>query len=258
MILKDLIKNIENKYPLDLAYSWDNVGLIVGDLDKKINKIMVSLEANENVIDEAINKNVDIIITHHPFIFSKMNKITTSDLKGKLLYKLIRNDIAVYSMHTNFDVSIDGLNDYFMEIMNFKNIEILDLNEKGCGLGRISNLDKELTLLELCKLVKDKFNVKKLNFCGDKNSKIKRVAVVTGSGSDMVKICIEKNVDVLITGDVKYHQAQDIVDLGFNLIDCGHFESEDIFKDCMSGFLKENFNIEIIKSEINLNPFNTL
>ena len=258
MILKDMIKKIENKYPLDIAYSWDNVGLIVGDINKDIKKIMVSLEANEKVIDEAINKNIDIIITHHPFIFSKINKITTSDIKGKLLYKLIKSDIAIYSMHTNFDVSFDGLNDYFMEVIGFKNTEILDLNDKGCGLGRVANLGESITLIELCKLIKEKFSIKKLSFCGDKESKIKRVGVVTGSGSDMIKMCIDKNIDVLITGDIKYHQAQDAIDLGFNLIDCGHFESEDIFKDCMGKFLEKSFDVEVIKSEVNLNPFNVL
>ncbi|MFR5403602.1 MAG: Nif3-like dinuclear metal center hexameric protein [Clostridium sp.] len=101
MKLNDLIKKIENKYPLNLAYDWDNVGLLVGDFDNKIKKVLVTLEANESVVEEAIQKNIDLIITHHPFIFRKMNKINTKDLKGRLIHKLIKNDIALYSMHTN-------------------------------------------------------------------------------------------------------------------------------------------------------------
>lgn len=255
MILKDLIKKIEKKYPLDLAYSWDNVGLMVGDFDCEIKKIMVSLEANEKVIDEAIEKNVDLIITHHPFIFSKMNKININDIKGKLIHKLIKNNINIYSMHTNFDVSNDGLNDYFMEIMNFKNVEILDLNDKNCGLGRFSTLENEISLKELCEKIKNNLNMEKIRVCGNLDSKIKKVAVVTGAGSDMAKICISKKIDVLITGDVKYHEAQDALDNNFNLIDCGHFETENIFKDCMSRFLKTVCDIEVIESSVNLNPF---
>lgn len=127
MKLNDLIKKIENKYPLNLAYDWDNVGLLVGDFHSEVKNVLVSLEANEKVIDEAIEKNVDLIVTHHPFIFRKMNKINTKDLKGRLIHKLIKNDIALYSMHTNFDIAFDGLNDYFMEIMGFENSKILDV-----------------------------------------------------------------------------------------------------------------------------------
>ena len=109
MKLNDLIKKIENKYPLNLAYDWDNVGLLVGDFDNKIKKVLVTLEANESVVEEAIQKNIDLIITHHPFIFRKMNKINTKDLKGRLIHKLIKNDIALYSMHTNFDIALMAL-----------------------------------------------------------------------------------------------------------------------------------------------------
>ena len=82
MLLKSLTRKIEKKYPLNLAEDWDNVGLIVGDFDMDVKKVLVSLEANEDVIDEAISKNIDLIVTHHPFIFGKINKINIGDLKG--------------------------------------------------------------------------------------------------------------------------------------------------------------------------------
>ena len=126
MRLSNLIEKIENKYPTNLAYSWDNVGLLVGDYEKEVKKVLVTLEANEKVVDEAISNKVDLIITHHPFIFSKINRVNSGDLKGRLILKLIKNDISLYSMHTNFDIAKDGLNDYFMEIMGFKNCEILE------------------------------------------------------------------------------------------------------------------------------------
>lgn len=362
MKLKTLVKKIESKYPLNLAYDWDNVGLLVGDFDSEINKVMVSLEANENVIQEAIKNNVDLIVTHHPFIFKKLNKINTGDLKGRLIHSLIKNNIALYSMHTNFDIAFDGLNDYFMEVMGFEKCKILEvtnsevlyklavyvpvthidivkdalgksgaghignyshcsfssegkgnfrplegsnpfigsngeietveeikietivpqkilgsviskmisahpyeevaydlykLENKGdsVGLGRVSKLDKEINLEELCNLIKDKLNMKHIRVVGNLETKINKVAVVTGSGSDMVKKAQRSGADVLISGDVKYHEAQDILDMGMCLIDCGHFESENIFNDVMKRFLDTIDNIEIIKSNINLNPF---
>ena len=102
MKLRNLINKIESKYPTNLAYSWDNVGLLVGDAEEEIDKVLVCLEANEAIVEEAINNNVNLIVTHHPFIFKKMNKINTMDLKGKLIHKLIKNDIALYSMSYKF------------------------------------------------------------------------------------------------------------------------------------------------------------
>ena len=362
MKLNNLVKKIENKYPLNLAYNWDNVGLIVGDFDNDIKRILVTLEANESIIEEAIENKIDLIVTHHPFIFKKINKINTKDLKGRLIHKLIKNDIALYSMHTNFDIAIDGLNDYFMEIMGFKNTKILDvthsdtlykiavyvpvsheiivreaLGEAGAGyignyshctfntqgigtfkpeddanpfigtvgeiesvkevkietivpskllqktidnmikshpyeevaydvyklenkgesvgLGRYVSLNDKISLQDLCEEIKLKLNMDHIRVVGELDTKIKKVAVVTGAGSDMVSLAKSKNCDVIITGDVKYHEAQDALDMGMCIIDCGHFDTEDIFKDVMKRFLDKLEDVEVIKSEVNLNPF---
>ncbi|WP_300276091.1 Nif3-like dinuclear metal center hexameric protein [Peptacetobacter sp.] len=265
MKLNDIITKIENKYPLNLAYEWDNVGLIVGDLSSDIKKIMTVLEANESVVDEAIDKNVNLIVTHHPFIFGKIKKITTDDYKGKLIHKLIKNNISIYSMHTNFDIAFDGLNDYFMKIMEIKNTKVLDkidsyqdyCDGETYGLGRIGELEESIKLKDLCNKIKKILKADSLRVVGDLEKEISKVAVVTGSGSEFAKLALNEGADVILTGDVKYHDAQDVLDMGMNLVDCGHFDSEDIFKDVMSDFLKNEFkDIEVMKSEINLNPFN--
>ena len=365
MKLKSLIKKIEAKYPTNLAYDWDNVGLLVGDAEEEIDKVLVCLEANEAIVEEAINNNVNLIVTHHPFIFCKMKKITTSDFKGKLIHKLIKNNIAVYSMHTNFDIAFDGLNDYFMEVMGFENSKILDvtntetlykivvyvpkthedkvrealgksgaghignysdctfntdgkgtfrplegtnpfigeldklevvdevkietivpqrilggvisamikahpyeevaydlykLENKGSavGLGRIAALKESMSLKELSMMIKEKLNMDALRVVGSLDTNIKKVAVVTGSGADLAKKAQRSGADVLITGDVKYHDAQDAIDAGMCIIDCNHFESEDIFKDVMKRFLDDIDDISVIKSRININPFSIL
>lgn len=365
MKLKSLIKKIEAKYPTNLAYDWDNVGLLVGDAEEEIDKVLVCLEANEAIVEEAINNNVNLIVTHHPFIFGKMKKITTSDFKGKLIHKLIKNNIAVYSMHTNFDIAFDGLNDYFMEVMGFENSKILDvtntetlykivvyapkthedkvrealgksgaghignysnctfntdgkgtfrplegtnpfigeldklevvdevkietivpqrilggvisamikahpyeevaydlykLENKGSavGLGRIAALKESMSLKELSMMIKEKLNMDALRVVGSLDTNIKKVAVVTGSGADLAKKAQRSGADVLITGDVKYHDAQDAIDAGMCIIDCNHFESEEIFKDVMKRFLDDIDDISVIKSRININPFSIL
>ena len=136
MKLKDIINVIEDKYPLSLSYDWDNTGLLVGDFDADVKKVMTVIEANEDIIDEAIEKGADLIVTHHPFIFGKISRVNTGDLKGRLIRKLIKNDVAIYSMHTNFDIAFDGLNDYFMELIGINETEVLDVigsDENYCG-----------------------------------------------------------------------------------------------------------------------------
>lgn len=264
MKLKDITKKIECKYPVCLAYDWDNVGLLVGDFDSDVKKVMTVLEANEAVVDEAIEKGVDLVVTHHPFIFGKINRVNTGDLKGNLIHKLIKNDIAVYSMHTNFDIAFDGLNDYFMEVMDFKDTKVLDKidsDENYCegrtyGLGRIGKLEESVSLKELCEKLKSVLNIECLRVVGDLDKEIFKVAVVTGSGSEFAKLAAKEGADVILTGDVKYHEAQDVFDMGMNLVDCGHFDSENIFKDVMYNFLSNELDgVEVIKSETNLNPF---
>lgn len=365
MKLKTLTKKIEEKYPLNLAYDWDNVGVLVGDLNEDIKKVMVVLEANEKVIEEAIEKDVDLIITHHPFIFSKLNKIVTTDLKGKLIYKLIKNNIGIYSMHTNFDIAFDGLNDYFVELFNLQNTKILDVtnkellyklavyvpkthvdnvrvalanagaghlgNYKECsfsmegegrfkpcegsnpyigkegglesvheikietivtqrvlggvinamikshpyeevaydlyklenkgevvGLGRYGKIKESKTLRELALDLKSKLDMEHIRVVGDLDDNVNKIAIVTGAGADMVKKAYKLGCDVLITGDMKYHDAQDSIDIGMKVIDCGHFDTEKVFADIMFTYLSENFEVEVIKSSINLNPFNII
>ena len=135
--------------------------------------------------------------------------------------------------------------------------DIYKLENKGetVGLGRYASIDGQLNLESLCEKIKLKLNMNHIRVVGDLNTKIKKVAVVTGAGSDMVSLAKSKNCDVIITGDVKYHEAQDALDMGMTIIDCGHFDTEDIFKDVMKRFLDTIENIETIRSEIYLNPF---
>lgn len=269
MILRDLIHKIEEKYPTHLAESWDNVGLMIGDYNQDVKRVLVSLEANEAVIDEAISNHVDLIITHHPFLFSKMNQINTGSVKGSLTLKLIQNQIAVYSMHTNYDIAFDGMNDAFLKIIGFaaqdtfhpasaQDWYIQANGGKTPGLGRICTLDLPMTLADLSRYVKEKLNMSCIRFVGDANASIRKIAVITGAAADYYPEAQAAGADVLISGDMKYHIAQDALDSKMNVIDCGHFETENIFRDSMREYLESICDLTILSSQVNLNPFQIL
>jgi len=125
----DIINIIERIAPTSLAEKWDNVGLQVGDKDREINKIMICLEANNKVIDEAVEKGIDMIITHHPLIFKPLSKLVSSDPIVRAINKLIKNDINLYSAHTNLDIAIGGTSDYLAGLLNLKNLKPLSITQ---------------------------------------------------------------------------------------------------------------------------------
>lgn len=269
MILRELIQKIEKKYPTFLAESWDNVGLMIGDLGQDIKRILVALEANEAVINEAIELKADLIVTHHPFFFSKFNQINSDTLKGSLALRLIQNGIALYSMHTNYDIAFDGMNDQFLRHIGLTADEIFlpaspaawyleEHGGKAPGLGRIATLNEEMTLSDFCMDLKEKLQLQQIRVAGDTNAMIKKVAVITGAAADYYPDAKAAGADVLISGDMKYHIAQDALDSKMNVIDCGHFETENIFKDSMRKYLTSICSLDILSSTVNLNPFQFL
>ncbi len=366
MYLKDVIEVIEEKYPKNLAYEWDNVGLILGDRNSEIKNILVTLEATEAVVDEAIEKSVDLIITHHPFLFKGLKHIQKDTSKGKCVFKLIQNNINLYSAHTNFDIAFDGLNDAIANILDLEEIKILEktqveklykiavyvplsheemvrnamtqegaghigkysnctfatrgmgifiplentnsyIGKKGklekveeikietiCkekdldkiinkmlmihpyeevaydiyamenggekyGIGRIGDMKENIALGVFAQIVKQKLNLEDLRMVGDPNKEISKIAIVTGSGAEFITKAHLSGADVIITGDVKYHDAQDALEMGIGVIDAGHFGSENIFSDIMMEYLKNKLNhINIMKSNTYINPFVTI
>ncbi|MCK5762368.1 MAG: Nif3-like dinuclear metal center hexameric protein [Candidatus Izimaplasma sp.] len=133
-------KIFETFYPRDLAYEWDNVGCQIGSLNKEVNIILLSLDLTLEVVDEAISNKVELIIVHHPLIFSPIKSIDTDTYKGMLIEKLIKNEITLYVAHTNFDISNKGMNLILANMLNLKNQKILDYTTESEGLGRVGDI----------------------------------------------------------------------------------------------------------------------
>ena len=250
---KKIISLMEELAPLELCEEWDNSGFLIGNIDSEINKIMIVLDVNEDVVEEAIEKNVGLIISHHPFIFSPLGKIVDHDYKGKLVRKLIKNDINIYSAHTNLDSAENGINDDISEILKLKNIEAMEI-------GRIGDIEAKLAADEFLLNLKKIFNLETLKFSGKINREIKRVAVCSGSGSDLIDLSKNMGCDLFITGDVKYHEAQKAEELGIIIVDLGHFESENIYMERLLNILNErcqekNYDVRIVLSESFKSPF---
>lgn len=227
MKVKDFAKIMQKIAPENLKESYDNVGLMVGDEEKEVHTILLALDCTLDVIEEAAKENAELIFSHHPLIFRKPSSVTTGTLQGRKIMELIKKDISLYSAHTNFDSVHGGINDSLMELLGLKNSVIMEKSKADdkSGIGRIADVE-EMTLGELIDKVKKSLNISCLRFTGDASKKVKRVAVVNGSGQDYLDYAMSMGADVIITGDTTYHFASDYNEMNLSIIDAGHFDTE--------------------------------
>ena len=246
MKLFKLIEKLNEKFPENICEPWDNVGLLAGDKNMEIKKVLLSLDVDSNTVDEAINQGVNLIISHHPLIFRPLKRITNDDIIGSRIIKIIQNNIAIYAMHTNLDSSLGGLNDYVFKKMNIDAKRIYITETTNMPL-RYYELNKELKLEEVINIIKKNLNIQNLRVISRNFHKnIRRFALVTGSGMDFFNNVKDK-VDLFITADIKYHEAQDALEYGIDMIDFGHLESEIYFVNLLEEYLMENTDLEISK-----------
>ena len=246
--VKDIIGNLEKKYPKANAESWDNVGLIVGKLNQEVRKVQLSLDTTDKVIENAIKNSADLIITHHPMIFKPVKTITTMDNLGRKIIKIIENNRSLYAMHTNLDSSKDGLNDYILNLLEVENSKVIDVNEfdNEVGIGRLYTLSKEMNIDEYATFVKNSLKIKNIRIISENREKIiKKVALINGSGMSYWRKVKSLGADLFITGDIGYHDALDAKEAGINVFDIGHFESENCFVELLRKDIK-GMGIEVI------------
>ncbi len=362
MIIKNITDHIEELAPLAYAEGFDNVGLLVGNYNTGISGILVTLDTLEITIDEAIEKNCNLIISFHPIIFSGLKKLTGSTYVERVVMKAIKNDIAIYAIHTALDNSFKGVSAKMCDVIGLKNTQVLmpqkgnikklttyvpvkdadelrdspfiagagnignyencsfnmegkgtykgnedsnpTIGEKGnlhieketfisvifekhlegkivkalfknhpyeevaydivsldnvhqnIGMGMIGELDEAMDEAHFFKLLKNKFHLKSIKHSALSGNKIKKVAVLGGSGSFAIEQAKKTGVDIFVTSDLKYHdffKAENKIVLA----DIGHYESEQFTKNLLVDYLTKKFtNFAIILSEKNTNPIN--
>jgi dinuclear metal center YbgI/SA1388 family protein len=252
---------LESFAPLTLQESYDNAGLILGNKSQKLTGILIALDVSLNVLDEAIEQDCNLIVTHHPFIFKGLKTINGKNHTENCLIKAIRNDLAIYAGHTNVDAVRGGVNERMCEKLGLQDTSILvpiSGNACDCGLGMIGSLPNSMTEQDFLQLVKKTFQCEHVRFSTIRDKEIKRVALCGGSGSSFLEIALERGADVYLTGEAKYHEffthADEIL-----LIDAGHYETEQFTKDIFFEILSENFSTFAVRiSEVETNPVHYL
>ena len=240
MKCKEIIEKLERKYSPAFAEGWDNVGLLAGSKEKEVKKVFLALDVTDETLEAALSWGADLMITHHPLIFSGMKRVVEEDFIGRRIIKLLVGDISYYAMHTNFDVM--GMAAEAAEELHLLNPDVLEVTYEDSisheGLGRIGELPEHMTLRECAQYVKDVFRIPEVRVYGDPESPVVMTAILPGSGKDEVDAAIERGADVLITGDITHHVGLDAVEKGISLIDAGHYGVEKMFVPYMRDYLK--------------------
>ncbi|MCR5481559.1 MAG: Nif3-like dinuclear metal center hexameric protein [Clostridia bacterium] len=259
---EELLKIIEKAAPPELAESWDNCGMQLDFGKTEYGRILVALEINEKVIDEAVKKKADFIITHHPLIFGKLSSVDINDVTGKHVIRLIREGIPVYSAHTSFDSAPAGNNAYLAKLLGLSDVK--GLVEDGCELkiALEGKLPREIPFSQLPFFLKERLGLEEgeLRISGNPDSVVTKAGFCTGSGCEFMKTAAENGCDLYITGDVKYHDAQNALGMGIVLADAGHFGTEKFFGENFGEQIKDMIKekAEVMISEVNLYPFSVV
>ena len=259
MRIYEITNAIEQYAPREMAASFDNVGMMLGDKNREVTTVLLTLDIDLSVAMEAKAMGAELIISHHPLIFHPVKSMTNETPEGKCLLFLAENKIAVYSAHTNLDSAPGGLNDLAAQLLQLENIGALETAESA-GLGRIGTLSVPMTLEALAGEVKRLYCLPFIRYIGEAEKRISRVALCTGSGADMISFAKEKGADVLITGDIKYSAARNAAAIGLSVIELGHYESEYIVVDLLEKIITYygGKDVQLYKSRANKNVFKTI
>jgi dinuclear metal center YbgI/SA1388 family protein len=240
--LSEVQRVLEGLAPRGLAEPWDNPGLQVGDPDRRINGILVSLDPTLAAVREASGRGAQLLVTHHPLIFRPISSLDMSSFPGDVIGEAVRTGVSVVSLHTNLDSAEGGINDILAGLLDLRDVEVLEkragdgtapqiipakAKAETTGLGRVGNLPDSVSLSVMKTKVMEALCTKRpLRQIGDRRDMVRRVAVVGGAGGSLVAQAVERGADILVTGDVTYHQALEAVRLGLTVIDGGHFLTE--------------------------------
>lgn len=249
---------LRTAYPLRLAESWDNVGLLVGDELAGVARIMTCLTITPESAEEAIQEQAQLIVTHHPLPFHSLKRLTTEATPTRLLWQLARAGIAVYSPHTAFDSAAEGINQLALERLGCNQIRPLAprLNDpESLGAGRCGDLPAAVSLLDVAARIKTLYDVSSVQLVGAPDRMIARCASACGSGGSFIAATAENHCDLLLTGEASFHDCLEARARQLSLILVGHYASERFGVEHLAGKLAAEFpTVHVWPSRLESDP----
>lgn len=260
MRIKDITNYLEELAPLQYQESYDNSGLLVGDAEREVSAAVITLDCTEDVVDEAVKLGANLIIAHHPIVFAGLKRFNGSNYIERTVIKAIENKVAIYAIHTNLDAVTNGVNAKIGSLLGLKSLKILQEKQglTDVGAGMMGELTQPMDEMEFLNHVKTALKIPMLRYTPLKGKRVKTIAFCGGSGSFLLPTALQKQADVFISSDFKYHQFFD-AENQLVIADIGHYEAEICTKDLIYEILSEKFSTFTLHfSKIITNPVNYL
>lgn len=235
----EILAYLEERTPPVLAENWDNVGLLAGERAQPVTRVLCALDVTEGVVEEAIACGAQLIVAHHPLIFTSVHAVTSDNTTGRMLMRAIRQGISVICMHTNADCAEGGVNDALAAALGLRNVVSMEAGENGM-LGRVGDLETEMGPREFAVFVKERLGAGGVRFA-DGGHPVRRVAVGGGACGKMMGFAVIKKADAFVIGDCSYDLMQRAQTLGLTLVDAGHFPTENPMTAVFAGWIAEQF-----------------
>lgn len=260
-----LAQHLAQFAPLSLAEPWDNVGLLVGDRSRSVQRLMTCLTITPAVVAEAIRRQAQLIVAHHPLPFQPLKRITADTTAGGMLIELIAAGVAVYSAHTAMDSAAGGINQQWAEGLQLEQIrplqpvESADPNDALLGAGRIGSPPAGETLANLARRAQTAVAAATVRVVGQAEQNVSKVAIACGSGGSFLGSASRRGCDALITGEANFHACLEAQATGVGLILVGHFASERFAMERLAQQIGEQFpELDVWASEADSDPLWTL
>ena len=239
MKVKDIASVIESFAPLSIQESWDNSGLIIGSPEQEVHGVLLGFDCTADLVGEAVERGADMIVTHHPLIFGGLKRISPDDPVGLAVLKAAAAGIAVYAAHTTADKVLGGVSGAMARRLELQDIQVLDEERGGYGLGAVGNLPDPMEGLKFIEYVKSRFGLKVTRCSHIPDVPICRVAMCGGSGGSLIENARRAGAQAYLCGDISYHHFFTTKD--FMVIDIGHFEGEVEIVEILFSLLRKNF-----------------
>jgi dinuclear metal center YbgI/SA1388 family protein len=240
LTVADLCQFLETFAPSSLAAEWDNVGLLVGDRQQRLDRAMTCLTVTPGVAAEAIRERADCLVTHHPLPFRPLKRLTTDEPIGRLLLDLIRAGVAIYSPHTAFDSALAGINQQLADGLGLVDVQPL-VPAESLGTGRVGRLDSRQSLGQVAATLKQFLKIGGLHVVGDVHGSIERVAIACGSAGELLDSAIAAGCDLFVTGEARLHTCYEAESRGIAVLLAGHYASERFGVEQLAGVLAAQF-----------------
>ncbi len=264
ILIEDIIASLDDEAPFSLAEDWDNVGLLVGSRKQQANSVLIGLDPTNALLDEAISRGADTLLTHHPVIFHPLARIDTASPEGKLLEKALSHRIAIIACHTNLDSAAAGVSDILAASLGLTDLSPLapapGATDPRLGLGRIGHFSQPLAATDFIRTVLDALDLPAIQVAGPLPETVRTVAVCGGSGSDFAATAMAKGADVYLTAEVKHNVARWAEENGFCIIDGTHYATEQAAVRLLAEKLERlrrvhNWTLDILQTTTERHPF---